>query len=496
MAKSQAFKTKQTNFNEYLQQLEDLLRKNRGSAVYEGYDVDPNAILVPGKVSDPTGLGSQQYNDATRFAPYSPTSTRFEAPNLGAAATQKAETPTQGQTAADFFSQVAQATYAPKVPSQQSQAELENIFQQTGQKYAIASNQDGTVTYNDGSVGRLDSQSFPMASMADGNVLWSDGMVRSQLPDYLQGSGVGALSMGLFGSEQAVTQPFGNINPIEPTPGNVNLGTDFRTRNLQSKEIKNFFAEPLEVVEVYNQAQPGSGSVGNMENRGYGNSILLRRQDGSMIRVSHFDQLGDFRAGDQIQPGQMIGVPGTTGNITGEHADVEVYSPEGQIVSPDQFIASVRESSTSNEPLYKYDQPENIRPEQQSQEAQRPPTPVTDAITAARDYAQQFKPAQAVQEAIQPASPQRQAVSQVPEQIAQKTGLDTEFGGSEFLKEGYDASRQARVSALSQQPKQTQDRGLFGNLRQLAGNVTERIGDTLGVPEGAFSETLAGNPGS
>jgi len=506
--KNKAFNTKQTNFNDYMARLEDLLRKNRGSASYQGYDVNPNAQLVPGKVKDPTGLGDQQYSQDLKYENYVPQSTGFKAPNVGQIAPYNEpqgdyglgadNQPTPNVSATDFFDQVAQAIYAPKLPSQQSTQELEQIYNQTGQKYAVQQLETGEVRYNDGSVGIEQQQepASPIASMSDGNVLWSDGWVRPQMPDYMQGSGVEALSQGLFGSNQFVTQPFGRYNPIEPTPGNINVGTDFRTRNLQTREVRNLFSEPLEVVEIYNQAQPGSGRVGDMTNRGYGNSILLRRGDGSMMRVSHFDNLGQFGVGDMIQPGQVIGTPGSTGNVTGEHADVELYSIDGKIVSPDSFMASVRESAGSQEKLYQPGKPQmSVDPQQQQQEQ---PRMITDRINEAREYAKQLAPqqvAQQAQQAVQPGSPQREALGNIPEEYAQNLGIQFEAGAGEGIEQGPEAAKQARISAVSQQPKvPMRERGLFGKFRQLAGNVSERIGDTLGIPEGGWSEAIAQGP--
>ncbi len=501
MAKNKAFNTKQSNFNEYMAQLDDLLRKNRGSALYKGYDVNPNAMLVPGKVKDPTGLGDQQYQEDLKYEKYAPQSTRFEAPNVGQIAPyneprgdMSLQADNQGQqnvSAADFFNQVAQAIYSPKLPSQQSSDELEQIYQQTGQKYAVQQMDTGEVRYNDGSVGipQEQQQSSPVASMADGNVLWSDGWVRPQLPDYMQGSGVEALSQGLFGRNQYVTQAYGNINPIEPTPGNVNYGTDFRTRDLQNREIKNFFSEPLEVVEIYNQARPGSGYVGNYENRGYGNSILLRRQDGSMIRVSHFDNLGDFQVGDQIQPGQSIGIPGQTGNITGEHADVETYSPEGSIVSPDQFVANVSSQAPSQERLYEQPIRQQASQSQEQQPQQEQPRLISQAIQEAREGARNLIPK--VEQAPQQA---REAVAGGVAQFGQEKGLpelqaSEVIGGQATLGEALSRNIEAYA------PKSRIDTGLSELLRGDVAGAKANLQDTLGRV-GSRIQKLPGQIGS
>lgn len=473
-----AFSRKPSNFNEYLAKLEDLMRKNRGSALNQGFDVAPNAQLLPGKVANASGLGNQQYDQGLQFDKYSPDSIQFSAPNVGSSAGAPAtpqpeqgqvqgEQTSQGVSAQDFFNQVGQAIYSPE------------------QNYVPS----GTKNYS--GIGTAEkNQVYPMASMPDGNILWSDGYVRAPQPSYLD-SGTSALSQGLFGRNQAVTQPYGNYNPIEPSPGNRNIGTDFRVRDLQDKTVRNLFNQALRVVEVYGNAQPGSGGVGNMENRGYGNSVLLALEDGSMIRVSHFDNLAPLKVGDTIQPGQEIGVAGATGNVTGAHSDVEVYNSQGQIVSPDEFTAQIRQSSTENKPLYQHngmvggDTQESTSAQTTGQPSQLSQG-IKLAMDDARSYAQKYK-ANPVQETAKLAGGAVRAVAQPAlsgiEALGTATGAD-EFGVGEgvFTPE----AKEARAESLRQSPQS------YNPYRQLLGNVTERIGDTLGVPEGIMSEAIAG----
>ena len=81
--KNKAFNTKQSNFNDYMAQLDDLLRKNRGGSSLQGFDVNPNAFLVPGKVQNASGLGNDQFKDQISYQQYSPGSTPINAPNVG-----------------------------------------------------------------------------------------------------------------------------------------------------------------------------------------------------------------------------------------------------------------------------------------------------------------------------------------------------------------------------------------------------------------------------
>jgi len=147
------------------------------------------------------------------------------------------------------------------------------------------------------------------------------------------GTGIEAISRGLFGRVQKVTQPYGNINPIEPTPGNVNLGTDFRTRDLADKSI--YFPDQAQVVEILEDDGTRFGDKSG--HKGYGNSVLLKLASGEMLRVSHMENLGDIQVGQTIQPGTFIGKAGQTGNTYGEHADVEYYNESGTVDKPENF---------------------------------------------------------------------------------------------------------------------------------------------------------------
>lgn len=319
---------------EFLAELEQLMRRNRGGFSTGVEDTQsPTGFIVPGATT------SRQ----AQFVPEVAGQRNFSAtprpiyPNIPEAPPQPTPQPTPQQQTAnrvdaqDFFNQVAEAIYAPTDVSQ-----------------PIATMPDGSVLYDDGSTRPQSAQLQPVATMADGSVMWSDGVIRPPLPDYVVPAlGTEAISRGLFGTDQTITQPFGVVNPIEPTPGNINLGTDFRTRDLENRELVNYFNQPMRVIESFSGAQPGSGYVGDMTNRGYGNSVLVELPNGSRLRISHMD-VNPWQEGQVINPGDVIGVPGSTGNVTGEHADVEVYNPQGQIIDPQEFVAEIRNTSNQN----------------------------------------------------------------------------------------------------------------------------------------------------
>jgi murein DD-endopeptidase MepM/ murein hydrolase activator NlpD len=481
--------------DDFLQELDERLRRSSGFSTFAEDTGATPGFIVPGGIPVRRGYLPETYGQQMIEAPPVP-----EYPELPEFEQYPEAGFQQPMRAGDFFQRIAESLYSPQ-RQQLSTEQMEQRYQREGVAYPIASLENGMELYNDGSVKpsstrQMQEQPYPIASMQDGNILWSDGNVRPPMPEYAAKamSGTSALSRGLFGRDQTVTQPFGQYNPIEPTPGNINIGTDFRTKDLENKQLLNYFDTPLEVVESYNQAQPGSGGVGNRENRGYGNSVLLRLPNGMMIRISHLDE-NPWNAGDVINPGDMIGVPGTTGNVTGEHADVEVYSQEGRIISPDDFFASVREmGSQFSDPLYQQDigptkkfdvsQPEKPRLLDQVRQAREGGQNLIESISQLPEKISQVP--QRVSQAAQPMSPQRQQLGQITEKAAQTAGLDAEFGLSEAIK-GEDPMR-ARVAALAQQPRQ------YNPYRQFAGNVLERIGDTLGIPEGSLSETIAGGP--
>lgn len=484
---------------EFLKELEELNKLNRGGFSSFADDTGAEAgFIVPGgtpirndyipQVAGQTGFA----NVARPTYPDIPETEQQPITDVGATSD-----PMDLSSAEGFFSGVAQSLYSPQQTSQEG----------FDGAYPIASMDDGSIRWSDGSIRPAQSMEAPqpVQQLADGNVLWSDGYVRQGIPDYAINalSGESALSRGLFGTDQTVTQPFGNYNPIEPTPGNINVGTDFRTRDLQTREIRNLFNSPLQVVESYGQAQPRSGYVGNMENQGYGNSLLLRLPNGSMIRVSHLDS-NQYQAGDVIQPGDIIGIPGATGNVTGEHADVEVYSPEGQIISPQDFLAEVRQmSETSKEPLYKMENGRAVGPQSQApQQALQTQSPVIQQLQQAKQSGGSLvesilnAPSGVTGQAVQIAqTPRAQAIArgagQVLGSVVDKVQPTGEFDAG--ITEGAitPEAAQARLETV----KQTQpSRGLLGMARQSLGNLTEAVGDYAGVPEGTLSELIAGSP--
>ncbi len=83
-----------------------------------------------------------------------------------------------------------------------------------------------------------------------------------------------------------------------------------------------------QVVSTYDQADPQGGYIGNYENQGWGNSVMVKNADtGEVLGFHHM-------AGVAVQPGQTIqggniGTTGFSGNATGPHLALEYYDTNG-----------------------------------------------------------------------------------------------------------------------------------------------------------------------
>jgi murein DD-endopeptidase MepM/ murein hydrolase activator NlpD len=126
-----------------------------------------------------------------------------------------------------------------------------------------------------------------------------------------------------------VTQAFGAYNPsVEVFSGDgINRGTDFGV-----KEGTPIALPPgkWEVIDAYAGAS-GSGFIGNKENSGYGNSVLVRNpKTGETMRFSHLSGV-NVQPGQSLSGGTIVGLSGSTGNVTGPHLDLE-YKQGGNYV--------------------------------------------------------------------------------------------------------------------------------------------------------------------
>ncbi|WP_326780904.1 M23 family metallopeptidase [Streptomyces longwoodensis] len=56
---------------------------------------------------------------------------------------------------------------------------------------------------------------------------------------------------------------------------------------------------------------------------GFGNQVLVRHRDGYFTQYAHLSRI-DVRKGQKVRAGQLLGLSGATGNVTGPHLHFEV----------------------------------------------------------------------------------------------------------------------------------------------------------------------------
>lgn len=340
---------------------------------------------------------------------------------------------------------------------------------------------DGSVAYSDGTLKTNQGETiYAMGSVPGGGLLYSDGSYRYIDPTT---PGLEGLMSALGLTGQAITQPYGNINPVEPTPGNVNMGTDIRTKNLPSKA----FSLPFEtkVLQVYQD--DGVRDPSQSATKGYGNSVLLQLPTGEAIRLSHLSMLGNVQAGQTLAPGSLIGVAGQTGNAYGEHLDLEFYNKDGQLTSPEQFSGF-----TNPQEIKAFVQSPTIQPSQSPASApQAPQSPqpaqslggmdklnqaVQQAGLNAANFINQQNPTgkygAGITETLQGNRP-----AAIQEQSQTLEALGTAVGAPE-LQTG-ELSRQQQTNPLRQ---------LAGNLVDVASTPLKKVG----LPDLGVSEAIAG----
>lgn len=427
-----------------IQELDERLRLNSGQFTNLASDTGSSSpfLINEGKrVQDAQGMGFQNPKlnfdipqaPSTQVPEYQSVMPEPQGQVMGES--DLGENPTPDQMLQAIFTE----SWEPQLPSTE---QLDTLYQQTGQVYPTQSMQDGSVRYNDGSIKYPQEENpLPIASMADGSVLWSDGFLRERPPEGLSGylAGVQGLSQMLFGQDQAVTQEYGNYNPeLEPGSG-YNMGTDFRTKNLSNKRM--FAPVPMKVVEIYQDDGTQWGDQSG--HQGYGNSVLVQLPSGEYLRLSHLSEMGNLQVGQTLNPGEFIGVPGTTGNTAGEHLDVEFYNAQGEIDNPSNFRtnASVYNQSNKIVGVSPYGKPNNQSIQEQPQQpaqAQGSTLPlaaqaITQPLQTARETGEALGQAlgqttQRIGQAAQPMSPERQALGEGFEKTGQTLGIPEVFG--------------------------------------------------------------------
>ena len=79
---------------------------------------------------------------------------------------------------------------------------------------------------------------------------------------------------------------------------------------------------------------------------GYGNTVIFKDNRGEQL-YAHMQSLSKFKKGDTVQPGEVIGRLGNTGNSTGPHLHWE-YSPRlGEVGTPGRKLKNVSDPTKS-----------------------------------------------------------------------------------------------------------------------------------------------------
>ena len=517
----------------FIQALDEILQRNKGGFTAVGADTSSNR---PWRMNGAMPVAQAQGVQSNRIAadPFTPSGQRWQLPELPPEEPEiPMMQPGQGSGLESFISRFNNAVFVPgsqgstsadanPIFGGASAQQQEYLYQTAGRDYPVQQLADGQMQYRSGFVGfpqsRRDPQ--PIATLQDGRILLDNGKVVQQgIANAL--AGISGLQQGIFGQEQTITQQYGNINPIEPTPGNVNYGTDFRTRDLSNRNLS--IPVAAQVVQVLRD--DGTRFGDRSGHQGYGNSVLLRLPSGEMIRMSHLSQMGDFKEGDIVEPGQLIGTPGQTGNTYGEHLDLEYYNAEGQIDNPENFQGFTNPNSLFATTPEMYQQPNQTAQNRSAQ--QQTPQPqqqqfeggsiLSQAVAntgsnlnipgvgaselargdfraAANEIGQT---AQTVSNAVKPMSPERQQLGQNVAKVGEAAGIP-EVYGSELAEGSVTPGQAASYTAERYLPKTRIDTGftelLRGDLpgaKQNFSDTMNRVGARIQRLPGEVADTIA-----
>lgn len=70
----------------------------------------------------------------------------------------------------------------------------------------------------------------------------------------------------------------------------------------------------------------------------YGNRTIIQLRDGTEVWYCHQSRIA-VNVGDVVDPGQVIGYTGSTGNVTGPHLHLEIHPGGGAAVNPEPILA-------------------------------------------------------------------------------------------------------------------------------------------------------------
>lgn len=106
-----------------------------------------------------------------------------------------------------------------------------------------------------------------------------------------------------------VSQQFGNVpsNPNIKYASGTNLGTDIAGE--RGSAISSIVGGKVLAIN------PNAGA--------WGNQVIIDAGNGRQLAYNHMDDFGDFKVGQEVKAGDVLGTVGRTGQTTGAHLDLE-----------------------------------------------------------------------------------------------------------------------------------------------------------------------------
>lgn len=80
-------------------------------------------------------------------------------------------------------------------------------------------------------------------------------------------------------------------------------------------------------------------------NGGYGNFVEVTLSNGMKVRYGHLSNIG-VTMGESVNPGEVLGESGSTGNSSGPHLHFEIRNPDGSTVDPATILNQVASGVT------------------------------------------------------------------------------------------------------------------------------------------------------
>lgn len=319
---ARTFKRVPKDLKQYISELEEILKKKKQGSFLMGSDVAPNAFRSP------TGIRVQNVLPSSEEA-------GIDTGVLGATANLAEIEPLQNIIPIKM-NEHGEASIIDFIGAVEN--EVKPIPVQSSPDGGVIMS-DGTVFYEDGTY--RDSVESPrqetpelLLDLGDGYGLYSDGQVR--VSGYGDVTDLKSLQEAIFsGQEYYITQNYHNYYPGMGYYQDLHSGVDIAGTLDWNIPINSFFVGTVTDVSQDSGAvrHPELGYTGTTP---FGNSVTIELPTGEKLKFSHLQET-DLRVGDNITPGMVIGITGTTGNSTNDHLDLMYFNSEGVISDPNTF---------------------------------------------------------------------------------------------------------------------------------------------------------------